>query len=114
MRRSSLIAIIATIIAIILYWTPLPIIGGIIIGGYPWIAPDAAKPVFIGVGVVATVVLLVLSALTFYFSKRIEELERYSRTSAELPPPLRTDYPSSMDTSSFGSSGEESEEEYDF
>ncbi len=113
MRRSSLIAIIATIIAIILYWTPIPSIGGVIIGGYPWIAPDSARPVFIGVGVVATVVLLVLSALTFYFSKRIEEIEKYSKTSAELPPPPRTDYPSSMNTSSFGSSGED-EEEYDF
>ncbi|RLE65908.1 MAG: hypothetical protein DRJ38_02980 [Thermoprotei archaeon] len=113
MRKGSLIAIIATIIAIILYWTPLPSIGGVIIGGYPWVAPEAAKPVFIGIGVIATVALLTLSALTFYFSKKIEEIEKYSESQAEVPAPPEMEYPGDRGVSGFNSS-EEVEEEYDF
>jgi len=85
LRKSPMIVIILSLTAIALYWTPLPSIGGLILGGYPWIAPDDAKPIFFGIGIVATVILLLLSGLTFYFSKKIEELDSLAERIEETP-----------------------------
>jgi len=114
LRKSPMIAIIITLVAIVLYWTPLPSIGGVIIGGYPWIAPEAAKPIFIGIGVVSTIALLILSALTLYFSKKIEEIETFSETPSETTTSLSEGHAYGTGTLKFNPAEEGGEEDYDF
>lgn len=81
MRVTSIIVFVLSIVAIVLYWSPVPLVmGDIILGGYPWVAPDEAKPAMFALGTVFTIVFLALSAFSIYISRKLEELgeEEYS------------------------------------
>ena len=76
MRTSAIIVMALSIIAIVLYWSPVPIVlGDMILGGYPWIAPKEAKTAMLGIGLVITAVFTALSVVTYYISSKLENLE---------------------------------------
>lgn len=83
MRKGPVIALALATLVTIMYWSPIPPLGGLRIGGYPWNSPEGSRRIFVGVGVAVTSALFAASFLALYFSKKIEELEAESAEGAE-------------------------------
>lgn len=74
MRAKALLVAALSLIAIALYWFPIPLqFGEYILGGYPWVAPEGSKQGMLILGGVLTSVFLGLTALMFYISSKVEE-----------------------------------------
>ncbi|PLJ78265.1 hypothetical protein [Infirmifilum sp. SLHALR2] len=63
-------------IAIVLYWSPLPInVGEYIIGGYPWLAPEESRPAMMLLGALLAAIFLGLTAFMWFVTKKLEEMQ---------------------------------------
>lgn len=68
------LVLILSLTAIVLYWFPVPlIVGDYVLGGYPWIAPEASKTSMIILGIILSAIFLALTGFMWYISKRLEE-----------------------------------------
>ena len=74
MNAKALLVALISLIAIALYWSPVPLrFGDYILGGYPWLAPEGSKTGMILLGIVLTAAFLSLTALMFYVASRSGE-----------------------------------------
>ena len=84
MRKGPIVALALAVLVTALYWSPIPPLNGVRIGGYPWNAPEGSRVVFMGIGAAVTGALFAASFLALYFSKKIEELEVEGEEEAEV------------------------------
>lgn len=74
MNSRFTLVLVLSLVAIVLYWFPVPlIVGDYILGGYPWIAPEASKTSMIILGVILSSAFLGLTGFMWYISKKLEE-----------------------------------------
>lgn len=73
MKAKALLVAALSLLAIALYWSPVPLkVGDYIIGGYPWVAPESSRTAMMVLGGLFTAIFLGLTALMFYISSQLE------------------------------------------
>ncbi|ABL78269.1 hypothetical protein [Thermofilum pendens] len=87
MNAKVVLVALLSVLAIALYWSPYPlIVGGYVLGGYPWLAPDGQpRSTMIALGVIFSVAFLSATAAMYVLAKKNEELGEEPATPVEQP-----------------------------
>lgn len=89
MRKSAKVVLLISVIALSLYWTPVPIVldlgsSTVVLGGYPWINPgdaettpdydpQAYRSFMMLIGLAISAFFIAADLVIIYLSKRMEE-----------------------------------------
>jgi len=72
-RATTILVWALLAVCVALYWIPLPPIplgsSNLVLGGYPWNAPEPARGFFVALGIGLTVAAAALAILAFLFGR---------------------------------------------